>query len=268
MTMFGRLFLKYQQHRDQDRYRRWLWNGREVWKQNAIADSGSDRKVISNLHFKNGVNFEIKDGLSAAHTFREIFLRGDYNIPMLKEAKQIVDIGANIGLFSYYAILHSNGFVHAFEADPDVYGLLVKNLRAASPALSCTIHAAVSGSSRPVAFYVSPVSGWSSLYPVLGARDGLKVAVPGVRLTDYLQSNGIKRVDVLKIDVEGAEYGILLEDPGLLSFDIRSLVIEIDRNPREGIQHTYAELMDFLSRKFSNVVEKKGGDFPIYHCWN
>jgi hypothetical protein len=72
----------------------------------------------------------------------------------------------------------------------------------------------------------------------------------------------------LKIDVEGAEYEMLLEDDGLLSFDIGSIVMEIDKNPREGIQHTFPELMDFLRKKFSNVAEKKGGRFPIYHCWN
>jgi hypothetical protein len=142
--MLGQLLLKYRQHQDQDRYRDWLINGREVWRQNAIADAGSDRKIISNLRFKKGVNFEIKDGLSAAHTFREIFLGRDYDIPILEEAKQIVDVGANIGLFSYYAILRSKGFVHAFEADPEVYQLLVRNLGAAGPLRCRTNHAAVS----------------------------------------------------------------------------------------------------------------------------
>jgi hypothetical protein len=122
--------------------------------------------------------------------------------------------------------------------------------------------------SLPLAFYVSPVSGWSSLYPVLGAQDGRKIEVQGIRLSDYLKSNGVNRVDVLKIDVEGAEYEMLLEDDGLLSFDIGSIVMEIEKNPREGIQHTFPELMDFLRKKFSNVAEKKGGRFPIYHCWN
>jgi hypothetical protein len=65
----------------------------------------------------------------------------------------------------------------------------------------------------------------------------------------------------LKIDVEGAEYEMLLEDDGLLSFDIGSIVMEIDKNPREGIQHTFPELMDFLRKKFSNVAEKRVGAF-------
>jgi FkbM family methyltransferase len=266
--MLGKLLLKYRQRRDQLRYCEWLVNGRDVWEQNAIADGGSNRKIISNLDFKTGAKFRIKDGLSAAHTFREIFLTRDYEIPMLREAKQIVDVGANIGLFSYYAVLRSNGFVHAFEADPGVYRLLVQNLGVVGPSRGRTNHAAISGSSRPLAFYVSAISGWSSLYAVLGARGGRKIEVPGIRLSDYLRSNGLTRVDVLKIDVEGAEFEMLLEDEGLRSFDIGSIVMEVDRNPREGIQHTFAEMMDFLREKFSYVAEVKGGPFPIYHCWN
>jgi FkbM family methyltransferase len=266
--MLGQLLLRYRQRREQARYCKWLANGKDVWEQNAIADGGPDRKIISNLQFKKGVNFQIKDGLSAAHTFREIFLHRDYDIPMLREAKQIVDVGANIGLFSYYAMLRSNGFVHAFEADPDVYQLLAQNLGAACPERCRINHAAVSSRSRPLTFYVSPVSGWSSLYPVLGARGGRKVKVQGIRLTDYLNSSGVTRVDVLKIDVEGAEYEVLLEDDGLRSFDIGSIVMEVDKNPREGIQHTFAEMIDFLRNKFSYVAKKKGGPFPIYHCWN
>src|SRR5438132_5894081 len=78
-------------------YRRLLHNWEDVWRQNAIAAGGSKASEINELRFKDGGIFRAKDGLSAAHTFREIFIRKDYDVPLLTDASTIVDLGANIG---------------------------------------------------------------------------------------------------------------------------------------------------------------------------
>lgn len=54
---------------------------------------------------------------------------------------------------------------------------------------------------------------WESVNPSR-VQDGIKEKIDCIKLKDYLESNNIKKVDLLKIDVEGYEYNVIkgLED--------------------------------------------------------
>ena len=64
---------------------------------------------------------------------------------------------------------------------------------------------------------------------VVGAQDAARVRVPCGRLSRCLCERGIRRVDFLKVDIEGAEYEMLIEDEPLWDTEIRALVVEVDR---------------------------------------
>jgi FkbM family methyltransferase len=267
--MIGRLLLRAGQYLERRRYNSILVNGDEVWAQNARNDEGDTSNSIRELAFRNGTHFSIRDALSAAHTFREIFLNGDYDVPYLSNARTIVDVGANIGLFSYFASLKSpNAAIHALEADPATFAVLEKNLAGVQNGHFFPVNLAASSEPGMIDFYSSTVSGWSSRYPVLGAQEGHHIKIPSVRLSDYLREKEVSVVDVLKVDVEGAEYDILLGDSDLWKLNIRSLVAELDKNPRTQERGTFAQMLDFLRLKFANVQEAKGGEYPVYYCWN
>jgi FkbM family methyltransferase len=267
--MIGRLLLRAGQYLEKRRYNSILINGADVWTQNARTDDGDTTNSITELAFRNGPRFSIRDALSAAHTFREIFLNGDYDVPHLSGASNVVDLGANIGLFSYFASLKApNASIHSFEADPDTFVVLEKNLASVGRGRFFPLNLAAGSESGTIDFYSSTVSGWSSRYPVLGAQEGRHIKVPSVRLSDYLREKEISVVDLLKVDVEGAEYDILLGDSNLWKLNIRSLVAELDKNPRTQERGTFAQMLDFLRSKFTSVRELKGGEYPVYYCWN
>jgi FkbM family methyltransferase len=268
-TMIGRLLLRARQHLERRRYNSILLNGDEVWTQNALTDEGNTSSSITGLAFRNGPRFSIRDALSAAHTFREIFLNGDYDVPYISSARTVVDLGANIGLFSYFASLKSpDAVIHAFEADPDTFAVLEKNLSAVQNNHFLPVNLAAGSEAGTIDFYSSTVSGWSSRYPVLGAQEARHIKVPSVRLSDYLREKGVTAVDVLKVDVEGAEYDILLGDSDLWKLDVRCLVAEIDKKPRSDERGTFAQMQELLRSKFANIKETKGGEYPVYCCWN
>lgn len=137
------------------------------------------------------------------------------------EARVIVDLGAHIGLATLRLLAtHPDARVVAVEADP----VLVERLRENVAGLPVTVvHAAICGESGTRPFYRSDTSSLaSSLDPTVASQSSIRV--PALSLDDLLDSQEIEEVDLLKLDVEGAEWE-LFED-GVPS-RIRSIVGEI-----------------------------------------
>jgi hypothetical protein len=70
----------------------------------------------------------------------------------------------------------------------------------------------------------------------------------------------------LKIDVEGAEYDIVLGDGGLLGLDIQCLAVEVDRFPRDE-RYEFPSMIAALQARFRTVaVRKPRSSFPLLIC--
>jgi FkbM family methyltransferase len=262
MSIAGRALYRFNQWREAKPYEALLRNGAEVYQQKFLDDAGKRESTIDGLHFKNGTDFKIRDGAGAAHIFYEIFLRDQYPKAMLGGAKTIVDVGSNIGLFSYYARLQApNARIIAIEADPDTFALL--NLNLANQNVE-RLHQAAASEAGTIDFYSSEISGWSSRYAVLGAKNARRVSVPAEPLSVTLGKLGVDGIDFLKIDVEGAEYDILLGDCDLWSTPIRHLVVEVDRSPRDE-RYSFEQLMALLRARFAST-EVGSGKYPLVRC--
>lgn len=125
---------------------------------------------------------------------------------IIKPGDVILDIGANIGLYSSYfsRLCGKTGTVHSFE--PDVTNF--KNLKKVTSNLSNVSinHVAVSDSNKPLKIYTShrlnvdhrtyPVDTYSTSYEV-----------PATSIDDYVQNK--YKVNIIKIDIQGAEFPAL-----------------------------------------------------------
>jgi FkbM family methyltransferase len=264
MSFAGRTLLKFNMWRESRKYSDLLLNGFDVYQQKTLDDAGLKDSIIDSLQFRVGPTFKVRDGAGAAHVFSEIFIRDQYPARMLSGARTIVDVGANIGLLSYYARRQApQARIIAIEADPDTFAILNSNLT--DQRVEC-FHQAVSSTPGTLDFYSSSTSGWSSLYPVMGAADGRKVSVRSEPLSTTLRACNIGFIDFLKVDVEGAEYDILLGDPPLWQTPIRHLVAEVDRAPRDE-RYSFDQLERFMRTKFKSV-QIGGGNFPLMICSN
>jgi len=148
-----------------------------------------------------------------------------------------VDVGAHIGsIISEVARHEPQVKIVAIEAMPDKASRLVRKF----PAV--TIHAsAVGEEAGTVPFYVrSEQSGFSSLSkPGEGATGGIEeVQVPIQRLDDLVAPDG---VDVMKIDVEGAELGVLRGCPNLIAAS--RPVIMFESGPEDATELGYTKPM-------------------------
>lgn len=250
----GRLLLVAKRRLERLKYSRRLKNGDAVFE---------NPETITQLCFRGGPTFSIRDADTAAHTFREIFIEDHYKRKLLKGGQIILDVGANIGLFSYQARVASpDARIHAFEADPSTFKILKTNLETCD--VTCH-NLAVSDYEGTMDFYSSETSGWSSKYPTLGAKSAKHVTVQAIRLSTFMRQECIKQIDYLKIDIEGGEFDMLLGDVDLWNTPIKCLVAEIDRKPRGG--GSFDSMINLLRNKFRSVQEKKrNSDYPLFVC--
>ena len=143
-----------------------------------------------------------------------------------------VDVGANFG---WYTVLLSRlcgdaGRVHAFEPVPDTYELLQRNLELNECANVVTNRAALDAAQARKELYIPDigVSGSFALHPF--DRSYRAMSVETRTLDDYVEAQGLERLDFVKADIEGAELGLLQGAKRTLSRFGPVLMLEVQRS--------------------------------------
>lgn len=193
------------------------------------------REVIAGrLNRKPFQQFKLRAGMVIAFSgappwqiFEEIWWHDIYvrNYPHERGApKIVVDVGANIGVFSLLAAHRwPEAQIFAYEPAPDNFAWLDRNLRTCRARRITCYPLAVAGTPGNSRFYLKAESGWHSLY-----QDGAEssITVQAVTLETVLACTGARRIDFLKLDCEGAEYEILSERQALLSESVGFVAME------------------------------------------
>lgn len=159
--------------------------------------------------FRNGIVIRDREG-TASGTIAVVFIRRQYGAVTGKST--IVEIGANIGTFSVYAASsEQNARIYSYEPVKTNYDVLVNNITANGYKDRIkTFNLGVASRAGNRDFYLSS-SPEHSMY----ANDAtaMRHTVACVTLKDILDQNALTKVDLLKINAEGAEYEILYATP-------------------------------------------------------
>ena len=129
---------------------------------------------------------------------------------LIRPGMGVADVGANVGLLTLSCAVATgpSGHVYAFEPEAGPRAQLEKTLKLNGLSWVKTFDLAVGAKTEKATFHISPVIGHSSLYE-LPQEDGAgrDITVEVTRLDDVIGPE--QRLDVVKIDVEGAELDVL-----------------------------------------------------------
>ena len=163
---------------------------------------------------------------------------------LVRTARPVVlDVGAHVGQSNrFFRGLFPDAEVRSFEPDPDSYAALVAAVDAALPGGCAAI--AFSDRDGTATLHRNPISHTNSLHRRNAeSRDSIDlerarregrsvelgsgtVEVAVRRLDSYCRDEGIGHVDVLKIDVQGAEVEVLRGAEGVLD-DVDTVLVEV-----------------------------------------
>ena len=169
-----------------------------------------------------------------------------YGVPV-QEGWTVVDIGAGIGDFSIYAAYGRPATrVFAYEPYPGSFLLLQQNLERNAIENVFPLQQAVWGNAGELTLDLStgePLQFSSREVVVEGPPQTEQIGVPAVTLADVLTQQSLKKIDLLKLDCEGAEYEILMKATVETLTRVRRIVMEYHNVDAE---HTQIQLIRFL----------------------
>lgn len=170
---------------------------------------------LAHLVSKGGYDYYGRLGGDDSRIFEDVVDLNEYALPpRFNEQDVVIDIGSHIGSFSYAVLTRGAGNVFAYEAHPVNHAITRKNLeRFGERAVCRNLAVWRSDVGRQTLFnddIESLTSGNTGGHAVVYNEAGLPVQTVGLDDIIFEVSNNFRRkIRLLKIDCEGAEYPIL-----------------------------------------------------------
>lgn len=193
-----------------------------------------------------------------SHLDRSIFLSGlfgdhieensfNFLSKNLKKDSVFFDIGANSGFFTLFAsLIIKTGFIHSFEPVPRAYNNFKKSVQLNKIKNINVNNLCIGNMNKKVRFNVSFHSDVSSI-KVTPYQSGNKLIESEMMTLDkYCQKNNLKKMDMIKIDVEGSEKDILFNSKNILKKFKPILIIEFSNYTARAFGYHPNEIYDFL----------------------
>lgn len=143
--------------------------------------------------------------------------------PVLGPDSVVIDLGASSANFSHVVARLYGARCHAVEATSHNVALIEESDRVRK------YHFAIGGADGPTALRLpESEEHWGTVLPAAGSETsaGEMETVPGITLGSFLASIGVERVDLMKVDIEGAEIAMFDAAPDDLLTAIGQITIE------------------------------------------
>lgn len=211
---------------------------------------------------KSGINITIPRRM--LQTYKECFFDESYHKgfpPRIRkrELKTVVDIGANVGYFSLFA-LHQNpkAMVLSYEPMPNNFALLKKYKEENLSRIWHIYNMAVSGKEEVIHLNYDPSDSFTtdaSIFNPYNHKD--RIEVKCTTLENIISDHKLQQIDLLKLDCEGSEYGILYQSGDAVIDKINCIAVETHKGT--GADENLSSMENFLKQKGykTNVVGSK-----------
>ena len=205
------------------RYRNWF----------GVLKDISRNEATCRLHLRNGPLVEGPEDSELLNLVNEIFFKECYCWKDVRvgESDIVMDVGANIGVFTCYAAMKTRNTVYAIEPYDRNVKVLEANIKRNKLGNVRIINVALADKTGIADLYVAETRGGCLLFDHnIRGKLHERVAVSVRSLGQAMDDFEIKRIDFLKIDCEGSEGFIFRSIPTDYLLRIRKIAMEFHDN--------------------------------------
>lgn len=190
---------------------------------------------------------------SDVDTYEQVFVREDYKFDIKKTPKIILDAGANVGLASiYFANKYPHAKIIALEPEADNYEVLKKNI-AAYPNIT-GLYGALWFENTRLNLVDPDLGSWGFMtQEKTSSSENFGDFVQDVQaytVDKIIQDFGIDQIDILKIDIEGAEREVFNDTSAWID-KIDVIIAELHDRLKPGCESSfYTGTKDFNNKWF------------------
>jgi FkbM family methyltransferase len=221
------------------------------------------KNIILKSDFGFRINLDVTKDVDK-NFYLDLFELENLNLfhQLVSDDNIIFDVGANIGIYSLTAAstMSASTRIFAFEPADGAYQRLLANIDLNNFGNIMPFKLAIGDRKGNASFYVCDDDAYNSIIdntmrPVLNIE---KVEL--CTIDNFCQSNHIDRIDLLKIDAEGADYLILIGAMNILSQPTAPIIFcEYNRNIVNEINFRLSDLLDFIRELKYDIYEISNG---------
>jgi len=191
------------------------------------------------------------------YIFTQIFYSEEYNFIFDETPNTIIDCGANIGLSTiYFKTKFPEAKIIAIEPDKTNFDLLIKNTENYSD-ITC-INGAIWNSSINLELLDLNLGEWA--YMTKEGDEAISNPIQGYTISEIMKLSNIETIDLLKIDIEGAEKEVFTKNYSNWLASVKNIIIELhDRLVENASKSFFKAIIDYnfsLSIKGENILCK------------
>ncbi|MEW7290481.1 FkbM family methyltransferase [Aquimarina sp. 2304DJ70-9] len=167
----------------------------------SIKISRALKKEKENIKLSNNAHIHLRKNTKDHETFDEVFIDNIYNLPLPIQPKTIIDAGANIGLASlFFKMKYPNAAIALIEIDNGNLEMIRKNLKGQT---NITIINKGLYNKNSYFKVFDPFNATNSFVIKESTKDDYDIE--SITIDQIISDHHWDEIDILKIDIEGAE---------------------------------------------------------------
>lgn len=185
--------------------------------------------------------FYLRINSSDISTYKQIFVKEEYNFTVINQPKVIVDAGANIGLASiYFANKYPDAKILSIEPEKNNVELLKKNVEFYPNIIP--VHAALWNKNEQIKVIDPGLGNWGFMTAKKKAVDDngeqSYQTVKSVSIDSLMTEYNLDQIDILKIDIEGAEKEVFSDTSSWIT-KVNAIIIELHERMKPGCNRSF-----------------------------
>jgi FkbM family methyltransferase len=221
---------------------------RDAWR---LAGSRKSSGEIRVHLFPARRDVLIRLGTSDLDCLKKVFLATEYSLPFKFSPKVIVDAGANIGMATlYFATQYPGARIMAIEPEPSNFKILQQNC--SGLANVTLLEAALWPLAQPVGIMNPQDEKFAFTVAAVVGEGSLAGRIPTVNVPELLKKTAGGRIDLLKLDIEGAEWELFSINPESWLDKVQVIAIELHDRHRDGCAKVFYSAI--LKHKFTQEI--------------